>query len=200
MPRVFPNYKVEAKNSIMRAALDLFREKGYHATTMEQIAERLGVSKGTIYTYYESKEELLVTAIKGAPATIMTVLQDSISDGDPHDPVGSIFDILVEVVRSYSPGLFFEVMSEASRNEVIRTAVKEDSERTIKVIIDFLGDLVKGGHIRDDVDREALARGMSSLYYGLMADLVLGTEEATVRRTWTTSISSMLVGAAPDRP
>ena len=101
---------------------------------------------------------------------------------------------------SISPGLFFEVMSEASHNEVIRTAVKADEERTVKVIVDFLDDLIKAGHLRNDVDREAMARGIASLFYGLLAVLVLGTEEAMVRRTWTISITSMLVGAAPDSP
>jgi hypothetical protein len=91
-------------------------------------------------------------------------------------------------------------MSEASHNEFIRLAVKADEERTVKVIVDFLDDLIKTGHLRNDVDREGMARGIASLYYGLLAVLVLGAEEAMVRRTWTISITSMLVGAPPDSP
>jgi AcrR family transcriptional regulator len=44
---------------IVSAALDLFVEKGFAATKMEQIGARAGVTKGTVYLYFRSKEDLL---------------------------------------------------------------------------------------------------------------------------------------------
>jgi AcrR family transcriptional regulator len=44
---------------IMTAAADLFRQRGYRATTLEAIARTVGVSKPTLYGYFRSKEELL---------------------------------------------------------------------------------------------------------------------------------------------
>ena len=44
---------------IMTAAADLFRQRGYRATTLEEIARTVGVSKPTLYSYFRSKEELL---------------------------------------------------------------------------------------------------------------------------------------------
>ncbi|MBI0584056.1 MAG: TetR/AcrR family transcriptional regulator [Methanomassiliicoccus sp.] len=200
MPRVYPNYKNEARNSIMHAAMDLFRERGYHATTMEQIADRLGVSKATLYTYYKSKEDLLVTAIKDAPSTIMSVMRESLSRSDILDQSGSFFDGMMDIVRSYSPGLFFEVMSEASRNEVIRDAVNEDAESTVTVIVDLLEEQRENGRLRPDLDLEALARGMSSLYYGLIASLILDSDEKKARKAWTASIECMVAGAVTPGP
>ena len=49
----------ESRRRIVAAALDLFREKGYDATTMRAVAERAGVSLGNAYYYFESKEVLL---------------------------------------------------------------------------------------------------------------------------------------------
>lgn len=49
----------ETRRRILRAALDLFREKGYDATTMRAVAERAGVSLGNAYYYFASKETLL---------------------------------------------------------------------------------------------------------------------------------------------
>jgi AcrR family transcriptional regulator len=44
---------------ILTAAADLFRQRGYRATTLDEIARRVGVSKPTLYGYFRSKEELL---------------------------------------------------------------------------------------------------------------------------------------------
>jgi len=49
---------------LLDAALDLFVEKGYAATRSEEVALRAGVSKGTLYLYYPSKEELLKEVIR----------------------------------------------------------------------------------------------------------------------------------------
>jgi AcrR family transcriptional regulator len=49
----------QTRAAITAAALALFRERGYEATTMRAIAERAGVSTGNAYYYYGSKEELI---------------------------------------------------------------------------------------------------------------------------------------------
>ena len=48
---------------LLAAALALFVEKGFAATRAEEVAQRAGVSKGTLYLYYQSKEELLKAVI-----------------------------------------------------------------------------------------------------------------------------------------
>lgn len=49
---------------LLDAAADLFVEKGFAATRIEEVARRAGVSKGTLYLYYSSKEDLLKALIK----------------------------------------------------------------------------------------------------------------------------------------
>lgn len=49
---------------LLDAALDLFVEKGFAATRAEEVAARAGASKGTLYLYYPSKEELLKEVIR----------------------------------------------------------------------------------------------------------------------------------------
>src|SRR5262249_21205413 len=57
---------------ILRAALDAFVENGFAATRLEDIAERAGVSKGTLYLYFESKEALFKAVIR---ETIVPVVE-----------------------------------------------------------------------------------------------------------------------------
>ena len=59
---------------LLDAALELFVEKGFAATRIEEVALRAGVSKGTLYLYYPSKEELL-------KAVISHYLSDRIAEG-----------------------------------------------------------------------------------------------------------------------
>ncbi len=56
--------KLARPQELLDAALDLFVEKGFAATRSEEVAARAGVSKGTLYLYYPSKEELLKEVIR----------------------------------------------------------------------------------------------------------------------------------------
>jgi len=51
------------RDIILKAAKEVFAEKGYYSTTVDDVAERAGVAKGSIYTYFNSKYELFVTAL-----------------------------------------------------------------------------------------------------------------------------------------
>lgn len=51
------------REKIIRSAIELFAGKGFHETKVDEIAERSGVAKGTIYLYFSSKEDLLVNSI-----------------------------------------------------------------------------------------------------------------------------------------
>src|SRR5262245_66568761 len=50
---------------ILVAALACFKERGFTATRLEDVAARAGVTKGTIYLYYRSKEELFKAVVRG---------------------------------------------------------------------------------------------------------------------------------------
>ncbi|HLN63309.1 MAG TPA: TetR/AcrR family transcriptional regulator [Symbiobacteriaceae bacterium] len=50
---------------IVAAAVQLFHQKGFHATSMQEIADAVGLQKGSLYHYISSKEELLAVIIQG---------------------------------------------------------------------------------------------------------------------------------------
>lgn len=52
--------KEETRSSIIDCGVNFFREKGFKETSMEEIAEKSDVSKGTLYNYFENKESILV--------------------------------------------------------------------------------------------------------------------------------------------
>ena len=56
--------KIARKNEIMEAGLQLFAEKDYHEVTVDEIAERVGLSKGTLYLYFKNKEDLFFSIVQ----------------------------------------------------------------------------------------------------------------------------------------
>lgn len=54
----------EKKIDIMHAAMQFFSKKGFESTSMQEIANEAGMSKGSLYKYFESKEELLIDVFK----------------------------------------------------------------------------------------------------------------------------------------
>ncbi len=59
-----PELVTKRRVQIMRAAMDLFRKNGYHATTMREICKKARVNMGSFYDYFGSKEDILVYMYK----------------------------------------------------------------------------------------------------------------------------------------
>jgi len=86
---------------IMQSALELFGHNGYHSTSISKIAQEAGVSKGLIYNYFESKEDLLKRIILEAIETGEHIMEEAMSQSDdPFEQLKSLLEISVEMVRS----------------------------------------------------------------------------------------------------
>src|SRR6476659_1734794 len=64
---------------LLEAAIDLFVERGYAATRLEDVARRAGVSKGTLYLYYENKDELFKAVVRGSIVPVIGEAEASVS-------------------------------------------------------------------------------------------------------------------------
>jgi TetR/AcrR family transcriptional regulator, cholesterol catabolism regulator len=83
------------EDEILAAAARIFREKGYHGTSVRDIAESVGLLKGSLYHYIRSKEELLVRLFEGALEGTVRELQ-TIAARD-----ASASDRLRDMVKAY---------------------------------------------------------------------------------------------------
>ena len=54
------------RNAVLQTAAQLFNERGFHATSLDDIAERLNVSKPTLYYYVDSKDQILLECVRSA--------------------------------------------------------------------------------------------------------------------------------------
>ncbi|HYJ18649.1 MAG TPA: TetR/AcrR family transcriptional regulator [Burkholderiales bacterium] len=88
--------KEERPAELMAAALDLFVERGYAATRLDDVAARAGVSKGTLYLYFSSKEELFKAVIRSG---IVPLIEQGERLHEEHQ--GSAGDLLRKIVFAW---------------------------------------------------------------------------------------------------
>src|SRR5437764_15224239 len=70
----------ERGEQVYAAALRLFREKGYHATSMQDIAAAVGLYKGSLYHYIGGKEDLLVLVFERAMGSLLADVERIVAD------------------------------------------------------------------------------------------------------------------------
>jgi AcrR family transcriptional regulator len=141
-----------ADTAIVRATLELLFEQGYRALTMEQVRERAGVGKATLYRRYGSKEELV--------AAVVAHLNTGIPD--PPD-TGSLTGDFDEVVRSllagaevsgaltFMPRMLSEVAHDADLRAIFYAALVQPRRDLLEVI---LRRAIARGEVRADADVE----------------------------------------------
>lgn len=71
--------KDERPSELTAAALELFVDRGFAATRLDDVAARAGVSKGTLYLYFESKEALFKAVIEDAIVPLLAAAEDEIA-------------------------------------------------------------------------------------------------------------------------
>jgi len=100
---------------IISAALEVFADRGFAVTTLEDIARKAGVTKGTIYLYFENKEALFKALIRG---TIVPVIAKGEAIAQAF--TGSARDLFEKLVREY-----WRLVGETSLSSIPRLMIAE---------------------------------------------------------------------------
>ena len=137
------------RQEILRAATALFAEKGYHATSMQDIGDALGVQRGSLYHHIQSKEDLLYEIMRVCSTTLLAQVEPIAAAPLPAaeklrrfiethlDTVISLrpeFRVLVRELRSLPP---------ARREKIVK--YRDQYERLVRTII---ADGVAAGQYR----------------------------------------------------
>jgi AcrR family transcriptional regulator len=146
---------------ILRAALDVFTEKGFAAARLDDVALRAGVGKGTLYLYFSSKEELLKAVVREAllPNIARAERLAAGHTGSSAELLRLFFELAARrISRSRLSAIPKLVLAEASNFPEL---AKFYFEEVISRGFALLGGIVRRGIERDEfrpVDVEATAR------------------------------------------
>jgi len=187
------------KTQIITAAASLFAEKGFHRTTTRDIAEAADVSEGTLYNYFDSKDDLLLD--------IMDMLDDLPSDTDQFDQVvvedGREFLMALmkgrrETIDQHNP-MLQSVLSEILVNPELRQRYfDEQVSPGIALISQYLQNLLDNGQFRQ-INVSYMSRTLVALMIGLYVLEVLG--DSLIHATWDelsqVIVSLLIEGVAP---
>ncbi|MGI5824044.1 MAG: TetR/AcrR family transcriptional regulator [Bacillota bacterium] len=167
------NIKNEKKLRILAAAGKMFAEKGYHKTTIEDIAKAAGIGKSTFYEYYESKEEILKFIVDLASEYFLGVMLNQTRNcSSAKEKIKHIVycSLLISGLHSDTMNLFCSLlMDNALRDfsEYFRDKFWNVFERLVSNI--FI-DAMNSGDIEED-DADALVYMFLGMVVGSMHNM-----------------------------
>ncbi len=106
--------RVERRDAILAAALDEFSARGFAATRLDDVAQRAGVAKGTIYLYFRDKESLFQELVRAMVSPLVAAIETA--------PLG---DLPVRTVAEMIVDLFVREIYGTRRRDVIRLILAE---------------------------------------------------------------------------
>ena len=108
--------KAERPQEILEAAFVEFSRNGYATTTLDRVAERAGVTKGTIYVYFENKEHLFISMVREVTKAALDTVHEML---ETHE--GTTADLL----RAQFSFIYQHIVEDRRRREVLRMLIAE---------------------------------------------------------------------------
>ncbi|MCB9525911.1 MAG: TetR/AcrR family transcriptional regulator [Myxococcales bacterium] len=165
---------------LLRAALDLFVEQGFAATRIESIAKRAGVSKGTVYLYYPSKEALLAAVVGESTGPLLAEVAALMADGSrtATDVIRAVTLLWVERFESAgATGLPKLIYAESSNFPEIARAYLTQADKARALFEALIQRGIDAGEFRP-VDLQATARAyLGGIIFAMIYRHALGPLE-----------------------
>ncbi|PKL67700.1 MAG: hypothetical protein CVV30_12470 [Methanomicrobiales archaeon HGW-Methanomicrobiales-1] len=190
MPRIIQEYREEVKRKIVDAAFTLFIKKGYHGTTMGEIAGSLGVTKPALYQYFPGKEDLFAAVAEQARQELKGTLEKSYKGKDVREGSAALFDALVQYVPQFNT-MYSEMLLLASRNERLRTVLVHDRTEDILVIERFIASQQETGFVSSRLEPRLLAVACDALANGLLMDVMMGMDREEAKAVWIAAVEQL---------
>ena len=138
----------EKQEAILDATLELIGERGFHGTPMSAIAEKAGVGAGTIYRYYESKEELInALYIREKQAINAQVLEGYSEELSVRDAIRLMFRNAISARAGQSAR--FRFLDQYYNSPFIGDESRRIREQLMSEYVEIIERGVRDGEIRD---------------------------------------------------
>jgi AcrR family transcriptional regulator len=132
--------------SISQVAKEVFAERGYQGATLEDVAQRLGMSKATIYIYYKNKDDLFLHVVEDLVAsTLEAITQDAQA---PKEPIEKLSGMVYTMISFYERERdFFRIYLHEKHG--LEVAPKDPHKRTLRDMyiqaVDHLASVLQEG-------------------------------------------------------
>lgn len=183
------------RNELVEKALDVFYDNGFHATGMDMLVERTGISKTSMYKHFRTKEDLILAALRLRDEQFRKWMFRRIGElgTTPRGQLIAIFDALREwfADKSFRGCLFVKAAAEYQEEE---DPIYVQSCEHKRLLVSFISDLAeKAGVAAPDI----LARKFFILIEGaaVMAHLLQGEDPAMDAKAIAKTLLAEALGA-----
>jgi AcrR family transcriptional regulator len=189
----------ERRAHIMQAALACFARKGYNNTTMDDIAAESGLSKGTLYWYFKSKDDLFTAALM---SVFVNVGQEAVAALEQYSTAADKLRAMVQAAVNFSKviegffSLFLEFWASSPRREEAGQLWVNLLTEYKDVVVEIIEQGVRNGEFKS-VETEQLVWAIMAAYDGLAAYIML-IPDMDLERVSQVFIETLLGGLAAD--
>ena len=177
----------QTKQQIIKAAIKVMNEKGIGSTRFEDIASAANVTRGAVYHYFKSKNEIILEIHSNMKKQMMDLFERHI--GEDIDPVLSLKNGLKETLHKFSTDEDYRSVEELFIKTEFASLLREDEElyalfakEKEETVCDML-DLVKrgqeSGSIRKDIISDNIGFALISIYVGFITTWFLKVESVS---------------------
>ncbi len=173
MPR-----RSEKRDIILDAAEEIFSEKGFHLATVDEIAQKAGVAKGTIYLYFKDKLDLFLSTMERKLIEMVSKLEEVEAEVD--DPVEAIAQIIAlhfefaksheRLIQHMTPEKFKPPADRfhGNRMPLVREKIFRPINRSIELIERCIRRGQEKGVFKPDLDPRTSSLALSSMVRGIV--------------------------------
>ena len=170
----------ETKGRIIKSAIKLFANKGFHETKVEDIAVESGVAKGTIYLYFKSKEEIMESSLD----FIFSETINSYNVPDNLDFYESIKMIVENNFRFISENMdFYKMLFKGIYNVNIENRVKrkECKHKIFSSVLSSIEKIISKGINEGKIKRDVSVKDLSLIFVNTIVSSLMVIVDSKVR-------------------
>lgn len=165
-----PNVSHERKKQIINAAEDVFTQKGFDQARMDDIAEETGLSKGTLYLYFKSKEDLITAILDRMFQYEFRQFEAlNLTEMNAVDAIWKITDLLTKDILGLQRlmPIVYQFLALAFRNKHVQLALKKYINQYVDILIPIIQRGIDAGEFRQ-VDAREVAIAMGAMIEGTL--------------------------------
>ncbi len=165
-----PNVSDERKAQILNAAEGVFTKRGFDEARMDDIAEKTGLSKGTLYLYFKSKDDLIIAILERIFQREFRQLEDlQQEDISAFDAMLKLTDLITKDIVSMLRliPIIYNFLALAFRNKYVQRALKDYINHYLNILIPIIQRGIDAGEFRS-VDAREVAIAAGAIIEGTM--------------------------------
>ncbi len=211
MPRVSAAHEQHVRDRIIRAALTVFDERGYHRATMQDVVRASGLSVGAIYTYFSGKDELFLATCDLSSGQGLGELADRLAvGGSTAERLAIAIAFFLDTMEPTGDGLpgsatyLVQAWAEIDAAPAVREMLQRRRQQLTTVGQMLLHEGLVRGELPTWLDPEATALAYGALLDGLLLQRIEAGESWTradaERRAFAILELILAAADAPARP